>query len=108
MYFACGQEVEDDEQGPADEWNDGFAESVVEEFSGSIAGSVFHEGDAADHEEDGDGEIGQTFYEVGADPPGFGAVGPEYAVHVQVNNGEGGNDAEVEDIWFLFHVCLLV
>ncbi len=81
---------------------------MPEEFSGSIAGSVFHESDATDHEEYRDCEVGQAFYEVGADPPGFRAVGPEYAVHVQINNCECGNDAEVENIWFLFHVCLLV
>lgn len=95
-------EVDHDKDGPAEERDHRFAESVSEEFPGSVAGSVFHEGDAADHEKDRNGEVGQAFDEVGADPPGFGAVGPEYAVHVEVNDGKGGDGAEVEDVGLLF------
>lgn len=79
---------------------------MTEEFSGSVTGSVFHKGNAADHEEDRNGEVGQALDEVGADPPGFGAVGPEHAVHVEVNDSQRSDDAEVENVWFLFHKYL--
>lgn len=74
---------------------------MTEEFSGSVTGSVFHKGNAADHEEDRNGEVGQALDEVGADPPGFGAVGPEDAVHMEVNNSESSNNAEIENVGFL-------
>lgn len=95
-------EVNHDKDGPAEERNHSFPESVPEEFPGSVAGSVFHEGDAADHEEDGNGKVGQALDEVGTDPPGFGAVSPEHTVHVEVNDGKSGDHAEVEDVGILF------
>ena len=101
LDFTCEHEVDHDKDGPAEERNHSFPESVSEELPGSVAGSVFHEGYAADHEKDRNGEVGQAFDEVGADPPGFGAVGPEYAVHVEVNDGECGEDAEIENVGFL-------
>lgn len=88
LEFAGGEKVDDDKDGPAKERENRFAESVSEELSGSVAGSVFHEGDAADHEKHRYGEVGQTFDEIGTDPPGFGAVAPEHAVHVEVNHGK--------------------
>lgn len=94
-------EVNHDKDGPAEERKHGFPESMTEELPGTVAGSVFHEGDTADHEEDRDGEVGQTLDEVCADPPGFGAVGPEDTVHVEVNNSECGDDAEIENVGFL-------
>ena len=94
-------EVDHDKDGPAEERNHSFPESVLEEFPGYVAGSVFHEGDAADHEEDRNGKVGQALDEVGTDPSGFGAVDPEHTVHVEVNDGKGGEDAEVEDVGLL-------
>lgn len=102
-------EVDHDKDGPAEVRNHSFPESVPEEFPGAIAGSIFHEGDAADHEEDRNGEVGQALDEVGTDPPGFRAVGPEHTVHVEVNNGEGGDDAEVQDVGlFLVFIGMLL
>lgn len=94
-------EVDHDKDGPAEERNHSFPESVLEEFPGYVAGSVFHEGDAADHEEDRNGKVGQALDEVGTDPPGFGAVGPEDAVHMEVNNGKSCDNAEIENVGFL-------
>ena len=108
LNFTGEHEVDHDKDGPAEERENRFAESVSEELSGSVAGSVFHEGDAADHEKDRDGKVGQAFDEVGADPPGFGAVGPEDTIHVEVNDSECSDDAEVENVGFLvvLHGCV--
>lgn len=94
-------EVDHDKDGPAEERKHGFLESMTEELPGPVARSVFHKSHAADHEEDRNGEVGQAFDEVGADLPGFGAVGPEHTVHVEVNNGKSCDNAEIENVGFL-------
>lgn len=108
LDLTCEHEVEHDKDGPAEERDHGFPESVAKELPGPVAGSVLHEGDTADHEEDRNGEVGQAFEEIGADPPGLGAPGPEHTVHVEVNDSECGDVTEVENVGVLFHGSLLI